>query len=214
MFCSISTRRGRRSGVDHSSSGIPRSLVAFVRLSRWATGWWSSPLQTTHTTVTLSRCGVRPAAARRSLALYYFTDEPTTRRRSTNYRPRPGDGLKGLVIWMDRHALRAYDAAEDPLRTHGSCGEWSVATDVSHGSASASVRLVTTWPRHPAGHRQVALVVREWREIGAQPYCDETGRQQQQPEGRLEQPHRLGKILDQSEDADPRTTTWLPSHRG
>jgi hypothetical protein len=48
--------------------------------------------------------------ARRSLALYYFTAEERPRRRSTNYRPRPGDG-KRLAIWADRQALRLYDAA-------------------------------------------------------------------------------------------------------
>jgi hypothetical protein len=50
--------------------------------------------------------------ARRSLALYYFTEERDSRRRATNYRPRPGDGLKRFVIGMDRQALRLYDLAK------------------------------------------------------------------------------------------------------
>jgi hypothetical protein len=47
--------------------------------------------------------------ARRSLALYYFTEEDRPRRRATQYRSRPRDGLKGAAIWMDRQALQAYD---------------------------------------------------------------------------------------------------------
>jgi hypothetical protein len=50
--------------------------------------------------------------ARRSLALYYFTAEQGLRRRSTNYRPRPGDGLKRIAILADRWVLGAYDAAK------------------------------------------------------------------------------------------------------
>jgi hypothetical protein len=30
--------------------------------------------------------------------------------RSTNYQPRPGDGLKRAGIYLDKGALRAYDA--------------------------------------------------------------------------------------------------------
>lgn len=47
--------------------------------------------------------------ARRSMALYYFTREQAPVRRSTNYRARPGDGLKRLAIWADRQALDIYD---------------------------------------------------------------------------------------------------------
>jgi hypothetical protein len=50
--------------------------------------------------------------ARRSLALYYFTEEDKPLRRSTRYRPRPGDGLKGAAIWVDRQALQAYDSVK------------------------------------------------------------------------------------------------------
>lgn len=53
--------------------------------------------------------------ARRSLALYYFTEEDRPPRRSTRYRPRPGDGLKGVAIWADRSVLSLYDAAKTRL---------------------------------------------------------------------------------------------------
>ena len=47
--------------------------------------------------------------ARQSLALYYFTEEIHPFVRSTEYRARPGEGAKGLVIYLDKQALRAYD---------------------------------------------------------------------------------------------------------
>ena len=51
--------------------------------------------------------------ARRSLALYYFTEEADAVRRSTNYRARPGDGARSsLAIWADRTALALYDRAK------------------------------------------------------------------------------------------------------
>lgn len=51
-----------------------------------------------------------PGQARRSMALYYFTEESTAVRRSTNYRSRPEDGTKSsLAIWADRNALAIYD---------------------------------------------------------------------------------------------------------
>lgn len=46
---------------------------------------------------------------RKSIALYYFTDELSPAVRSTEYRPRPGDGLKGAWIYLDKMALRHYD---------------------------------------------------------------------------------------------------------
>lgn len=54
--------------------------------------------------------------ARRSLALYYFTAEDHPPRRSTRYRARPGDGPKGMAIWMDRQALNVYDRVKSRFR--------------------------------------------------------------------------------------------------
>lgn len=53
--------------------------------------------------------------ARRSLALYYFTAEDSVARRSTNYRPRPGDGAKRVAIHADRMLLDLYDRARRRL---------------------------------------------------------------------------------------------------
>jgi hypothetical protein len=53
--------------------------------------------------------------ARRSLALYYFTEEAKVPRRSTNYQARPGDGLKKVAIGADRVALDLYDRAKRRL---------------------------------------------------------------------------------------------------
>ena len=53
--------------------------------------------------------------ARRSLALYYFTVEDSPLARSTEYRGRPGDGLHGVSIFIDKHVLRTYDWAKRRL---------------------------------------------------------------------------------------------------
>ena len=53
--------------------------------------------------------------ARRSLALYYFTVEEDPMVRSTNYRSRPGDGARGILIYADKQMLRAYDWAKRRL---------------------------------------------------------------------------------------------------
>ncbi|HVM63685.1 MAG TPA: 2OG-Fe(II) oxygenase [Acidimicrobiales bacterium] len=50
-----------------------------------------------------------PGMSRRSLALYYFTEEDHPLVRATDYRARPGDGVRGLVIFLDKQLLRAYD---------------------------------------------------------------------------------------------------------
>jgi Rps23 Pro-64 3,4-dihydroxylase Tpa1-like proline 4-hydroxylase len=47
--------------------------------------------------------------ARHSLALYYFTVERDPLVRSTDYRPRPGDGARSVLIYLDKQVLRAYD---------------------------------------------------------------------------------------------------------
>ncbi len=47
--------------------------------------------------------------ARRSLALYYFSVEEDPTVRSTEYRSRPGDGARSILIFADTWMLRAYD---------------------------------------------------------------------------------------------------------
>ena len=53
--------------------------------------------------------------ARRSLALYYFSIEKDPVVRSTEYRSRPGDGARGILIFADTQMLRAYDWAKRRL---------------------------------------------------------------------------------------------------
>jgi hypothetical protein len=53
-----------------------------------------------------------PGEARRSMALYYFTQEAGAVRRATNYRARPQDGLRKWAIGADRVALDLYDRAK------------------------------------------------------------------------------------------------------
>lgn len=47
---------------------------------------------------------------RKSIALYYFTEEEGARprRRATNYRARPGDGVKALFIYLDKQLVNVY----------------------------------------------------------------------------------------------------------
>ncbi len=46
---------------------------------------------------------------RKSIALYYFTVEKNAPSlRTTNYRARPTDGMKGIAIWLDKQAISAY----------------------------------------------------------------------------------------------------------
>ena len=47
--------------------------------------------------------------ARQSMALYYFTEEANPLVKSTNYRARPGDGIKRVWIYLDKKALATYD---------------------------------------------------------------------------------------------------------
>jgi len=53
--------------------------------------------------------------ARKSLALYYFSVEDDPLIRATDYRPRPGDGARAIMIRLDTHLLRAYDWARRRL---------------------------------------------------------------------------------------------------
>lgn len=48
--------------------------------------------------------------ARQSLALYYFTEEAQPLTKATDYRPRPEDGRRGLLIRADSRVLAGYDA--------------------------------------------------------------------------------------------------------
>jgi hypothetical protein len=57
-----------------------------------------------------------PDIARRSMALYYFTEEQSTVRRATNYQARPEESrAKRAAIAMDRTALDFYDRAKRRL---------------------------------------------------------------------------------------------------
>lgn len=50
---------------------------------------------------------------RKSIALYYFTEEKNTpRRRGTNYQARPGDGLKSFLIWADKKLVNTYSTVK------------------------------------------------------------------------------------------------------
>jgi hypothetical protein len=53
--------------------------------------------------------------ARRSMALYYFTEEEQTERRSTHYRPRPQDGARRFAIVADRYLVDLYDRVKRRL---------------------------------------------------------------------------------------------------
>jgi hypothetical protein len=50
--------------------------------------------------------------ARQSLALYYFTEEEAPVVYSTNYKARPDDGAKRVLIYADKKALQAFDWAK------------------------------------------------------------------------------------------------------
>jgi Rps23 Pro-64 3,4-dihydroxylase Tpa1-like proline 4-hydroxylase len=56
-----------------------------------------------------------PSVTRRSLALYYFTVEKDPLVRSTEYRARPGDGARSILIYADTRMLRVYDWAKRRL---------------------------------------------------------------------------------------------------
>lgn len=53
---------------------------------------------------------------RKSIALYYFTEEQEApRRRNTNYRARPGDGIKSLFIYLDKQLVNVYSNLKSVL---------------------------------------------------------------------------------------------------
>lgn len=53
--------------------------------------------------------------SRKSLALYYFTESEHAVARPTQYRARPDDGWRRILIAADQQALRAYDVAKRRL---------------------------------------------------------------------------------------------------
>lgn len=68
-----------------------------------------------------------PDTARRSLAMYYFTEDDAAERRPTRYRGRPGDGAKAIAIWADGRVLWAYDRLRTALGRSDAMGSrWLV----------------------------------------------------------------------------------------
>ena len=54
---------------------------------------------------------------RKSLAFYYFTEEKEKPLiRSTEYRARPKDGIKGVWVYLDKMVLRIYDRIKRTLK--------------------------------------------------------------------------------------------------
>jgi hypothetical protein len=53
---------------------------------------------------------------RKSIALYYFTEEESApRKRATNYRARPGDGLRAVWIYLDKQLVNVYNTVKGRL---------------------------------------------------------------------------------------------------
>lgn len=46
---------------------------------------------------------------RKSIALYYFTEETKPIKKATNYRARPGDGAKSILIYLDKKMIALYN---------------------------------------------------------------------------------------------------------
>ena len=65
-----------------------------------------------------------PGTARRSMALYYFTVENNPPARSTEYRARPGEGPRSLLIYLDKQALRVFDRAKRRLGLSDQAASW------------------------------------------------------------------------------------------
>jgi hypothetical protein len=71
--------------------------------------------------------------ARQSLALYYFTEEANPLAKATDYRPRPTDGSRRLLIFADTKALALYDKMKRRF----------------HVSDTAVRRVMSTFSRRP-----------------------------------------------------------------
>ena len=56
------------------------------------------------------------ARTRCSIALYYYTEEQDPLVRSTEYRARPGERFRAVPIFLDKTALRVYDALKRHLK--------------------------------------------------------------------------------------------------
>ncbi|HUI03420.1 MAG TPA: 2OG-Fe(II) oxygenase [Acidimicrobiales bacterium] len=82
-----------------------------------------------------------PGLARQSLALYYFTEEERPVVRSTEYRARPGDGARAVVIYLDKQALRGFDWARRHLGVSGRSAERLLG----------SVERLTQWRHNKRG---------------------------------------------------------------
>ena len=71
--------------------------------------------------------------ARQSLALYYFTEESNPLAKATDYRPRPNDGARRMLIFADTKALAFYDKVKRRF----------------HVSDNAVRRVMSTFSRRP-----------------------------------------------------------------
>ena len=79
---------------------------------------------------------------RKSIALYYFSKEKNAPKvRSTEYRARPGDGIKGVGIYLDKMLVRTYDAVKRRL-------------DLSDDFASNSLKTIDRLKRFFGGKRR------------------------------------------------------------
>ena len=86
------------------------------RHARRATGCWCSPRRSTASTATPTGSTCPPDQARRSMALYYFTEEEAPVRRSTHYRARPEESrTRRAAIAADRVVLDVYDRVKRRL---------------------------------------------------------------------------------------------------
>lgn len=53
---------------------------------------------------------------RRSLALYYFTEEDgTPHKQATDYRARPGEGMKSVFVYLDKKLVSTYNSVKSAL---------------------------------------------------------------------------------------------------
>jgi hypothetical protein len=74
-----------------------------------------------------------PDMARRSLAMYYFTEESAPVRKATNYRARPEESrLRKTTIAADRTVLDLYDRLKR---------RWGITDEVAHKVLGGLSRL-------------------------------------------------------------------------